>query len=196
MLANSGDLDAAVDECRRAAIESCDHRLWSVWLLHHAVRIGRADAVVEQLDAEHPFVGTAFAGVMIEHARALVDASPVALTKVADDFARQGALVFAAEAYAQATGFITDVEEASRIAQRAWTCFDRCNGIKSRAMDALERPLSLRETEVARHAASGITSREIAERLFVSQRTVDNHLRSVYRTFGVGQRADLFPLFA
>ena len=133
---------------------------------------------------------------MAKHARALDDASPVALTKVADDFAEQGALVFAAQAYAQAARIIDDVDTSARTAQRAWTCFDRCNQVRSREMDALERPLSDRETEVAHLAASGITSREIAERLFVSQRTIDNHLRNVYRTFGVGQRADLAPLFA
>ena len=64
---------------------------------------------------------------MAKHARALDDASPVALTKVADDFAEQGALVFAAQAYAQAARIIDDVETSARTAQRAWTCFDRCN---------------------------------------------------------------------
>ena len=196
VLANNGSLDAAIDECRRASAESCDHRLWSVWLLYLAVRVGRADAVLELLEAEQQFADTAFTGVMIKHARALTDESPIALTKVADAFVRQGALVFAAEAFAQAARLVDDVEESARLGQRAWTCFDRCNQIRSHEMDGLERPLSVRETEVARLAASGITSREIASALFVSQRTVDNHLRSVYRTFGVGQRGDLAPLFA
>ncbi len=196
VLANTGDVDGALGECRRGAVESGDNHLWAIWLLHFAVRLGRADAVLEHLDAASRFDGSTFTGVMLDHARALTATSPVALAKVGDDFARQGALVFAAEAYAQAARFDSDDDASARIAQRAWSCFDRSNRVVSHEMAALERPLSVRESEVARLAASGITSREIAERLFVSQRTVDNHLRSVYRTFGVGQRADLVPLFA
>ncbi len=40
-------------------------------------------------------------------------------------------------------------------------------------------------------AARGYTSPEIAERRYISVRTVDNHLRSVYRKLGVGGRAEL-----
>ena len=39
--------------------------------------------------------------------------------------------------------------------------------------------------------ASGATNREIAERLYLSKRTVDSHLSSVYRKLGVAGRAEL-----
>ena len=48
--------------------------------------------------------------------------------------------------------------------------------------------LSLRETEVLRLVAGGLTDGEVAERLFVSPRTVHAHLRAVYRKLGVGSR--------
>ncbi|MFP4173380.1 MAG: LuxR C-terminal-related transcriptional regulator [Candidatus Hydrogenedentota bacterium] len=51
--------------------------------------------------------------------------------------------------------------------------------------------LSRRELEVSFRAADGLSSREIAAQLFLSPRTVDNHLRSVYQKTGVRGRAEL-----
>ena len=51
--------------------------------------------------------------------------------------------------------------------------------------------LSLREAEVARHAASGLRSREIGERLFLSEATVKTHLARVYSKLGVRSRTEL-----
>jgi predicted ATPase/DNA-binding CsgD family transcriptional regulator len=49
--------------------------------------------------------------------------------------------------------------------------------------------LSNRELEVLKLAAEGLTDIQIAERLYLSPRTVGNHLRSVYRKLGVPSRA-------
>jgi len=60
--------------------------------------------------------------------------------------------------------------------------------------------LTRREREVARMAAEGHSAREIAERLFISVRTVESHLNKVYAKLGVGSksrlaaRAEEFPL--
>ena len=56
--------------------------------------------------------------------------------------------------------------------------------------------LTKREREVAVLAASGITSKDIAERLFVSVRTVDNHLGRVYDKLGIASRAELAEVMA
>jgi len=48
--------------------------------------------------------------------------------------------------------------------------------------------LSEREAEVLRLVAKGLTNAEVARRLYVSPRTVDRHLSSVYRKLGVGSR--------
>jgi len=37
--------------------------------------------------------------------------------------------------------------------------------------------------------ATGLTNREIAERLAVSRRTIDAHLRSIYSKIGVASRS-------
>jgi DNA-binding CsgD family transcriptional regulator len=51
--------------------------------------------------------------------------------------------------------------------------------------------LTDREREVAILAARGLTSRKIAEDLFVSVRTVDNHLQQVYVKLGIKRRSEL-----
>ena len=51
--------------------------------------------------------------------------------------------------------------------------------------------LSRREMEVARLVADGLTNREIATRLFLSERTVDGHLEHVREKLGVNSRAQI-----
>jgi DNA-binding CsgD family transcriptional regulator len=51
--------------------------------------------------------------------------------------------------------------------------------------------LTRREQEVAAMAAAGASSREIADRLVLSVRTVDNHLQNIYSKLGVTRREDL-----
>jgi non-specific serine/threonine protein kinase len=49
--------------------------------------------------------------------------------------------------------------------------------------------LSAREAEVLKLVAEGLTNVRIAERLFISPRTVDRHLNSAYRKIGASSRA-------
>ncbi len=49
--------------------------------------------------------------------------------------------------------------------------------------------LSPREVEVLRLVADGLTDAQIADKLFLSRRTVSAHLRSVYNKIGIGSRA-------
>jgi DNA-binding CsgD family transcriptional regulator len=51
--------------------------------------------------------------------------------------------------------------------------------------------LTPRERAIALLAAAGSSSRELADRLVVSVRTVDNHQQSAYRKLGVSRRQDL-----
>src|SRR5690348_7923697 len=51
--------------------------------------------------------------------------------------------------------------------------------------------LSPRETEVARMVAEGLTNREIAAKLFLSERTVDGHLEHIREKLGVNTRAQV-----
>jgi DNA-binding CsgD family transcriptional regulator len=56
--------------------------------------------------------------------------------------------------------------------------------------------LTAREREVAALAGEGLTSGQIADRLFLSRRTVESHLGRVYRKTGVTTRTALAVLLA
>lgn len=49
--------------------------------------------------------------------------------------------------------------------------------------------LTVREAEVLRLVALGLTNAQVADRLFVSRRTIDHHLASIYSRLGVSSRA-------
>lgn len=49
--------------------------------------------------------------------------------------------------------------------------------------------LTPREVEIVQLVAGGLTNRQIADRLALSTRTVDAHLRSVYAKLGVKSRS-------
>ncbi|BBY57127.1 helix-turn-helix domain-containing protein [Mycolicibacterium sarraceniae] len=55
-------------------------------------------------------------------------------------------------------------------------------------------PLSGREREIANLVASGLTNRQIAERLVVSVRTVEGHLYLVFKQLGINERERLIRL--
>ena len=50
--------------------------------------------------------------------------------------------------------------------------------------------LSTREVEILRLVAAGLTNAEVAEKLFLSSRTVDWHLGSIYRKLGLHSRTE------
>jgi DNA-binding CsgD family transcriptional regulator len=55
--------------------------------------------------------------------------------------------------------------------------------------------LTDREDEVLRLAVSGLSNDEIADRLAISRRTVEAHMRTLFRKTGVARRAQLATLF-
>lgn len=49
--------------------------------------------------------------------------------------------------------------------------------------------LTSREVDVLKLVTSGLTNREMADRLGLSSRTIDAHLRSIYGKLGVASRS-------
>ena len=52
-------------------------------------------------------------------------------------------------------------------------------------------PLARREADVARLVAEGLTNRQIGARLFIGERTVDSHVRSILNKLGFNTRAQI-----
>lgn len=51
--------------------------------------------------------------------------------------------------------------------------------------------LTERETEILRYVAKGLTARQIADKLSVSHRTVENHVQATFRKLQVANRVEL-----
>jgi len=58
-----------------------------------------------------------------------------------------------------------------------------------------EEPLTPQETRIAALAAGGASNGQIAAQLFLSPKTVEHHLTSVYRKRGLRSRVQLARLF-
>jgi DNA-binding CsgD family transcriptional regulator len=67
--------------------------------------------------------------------------------------------------------------------------------VSRREPGAAER-LTPQELQIATHVAEGLTNRDVAERLFLSPKTIEFHLTGVYRKLNVRSRAELIRLFA
>jgi non-specific serine/threonine protein kinase len=51
--------------------------------------------------------------------------------------------------------------------------------------------LTPREREIARFIKSGLSYQQIADQLFISARTVNQHLKHIYQKVGVNSRSQL-----
>jgi DNA-binding NarL/FixJ family response regulator len=56
--------------------------------------------------------------------------------------------------------------------------------------------LTPQELQIAQMAPEGLTNREIAQRLFVSHRTIGSHLYRIFPKLGITSRAELGSLAA
>ena len=133
---------------------------------------------------------------MSSHATALANRDGEVLERSSQAFEDLGWQLLAAEAAAEAMTVFDGEgrrERARTNAARARELVDRCEGPRTPALLVLEGTtgLSAREREVAVLAADGHSSREIASRLHLSVRTVDNHLQRCYHKLGVTRREAL-----
>lgn len=186
----------AVAAGERAEAESI--LTWGAALLYHdAVRLGRADLAagpLARIAASMP--GAHVVSAMARHARAANAQNAVGLARVAAEFERFGSPLWAAEALSHgASCEALDEPQRNRLLARAARLAASCSAAATPALRALVLPLSDREWEIARSASRGESSREIAQRLVLSVRTVDNHLAAAYRKLGLSGRDELRTIF-
>jgi DNA-binding CsgD family transcriptional regulator len=191
-LSLDGDHDAAVAEVRRAVIRGIEGRSFAIAALtaHVAVRIGRADAIIDELRTIAAAPSGELVASIVQHAEALVSQDPDAVLAAAERLAVAGLLAGATDAARQAAALARS-QNRERLARRAAL---RASGW-SRGLDGaratVDDLLSDREWEIAGRAANRERSKEIADALGLSARTVDNHLTNIYRKLGVSRRDEL-----
>ncbi|GID96000.1 LuxR C-terminal-related transcriptional regulator [Amorphoplanes digitatis] len=196
-LACRGELAPAVQVLRGSAARARadgfhGHELLA---LYDLVRLGRPDLAADRMAALGGTVGGAAAPLLIRHARACADEAPEDLFAVAREFAVLGYQLFAAEAAAGAVRIFRQARDPRALAASTLMAdvLGRCGTMRTPALLAIQPALTVRERQVAELAAEGVRSREIADRLYLSPRTVENHLQRVYTKLGVNGRVELAP---
>lgn len=165
-------------------------------LRYDVVRFGGAEAAVDRLVELAEAVEGPLVGARAAHARGSATGDAATLAEAVERFEALDAACWAAEAAAELADVLRrdgDARGATAAARRAATWAERGGGLRTPALrrGAPVEPLTAREREVALLAAGGLPSREIAERLYLSKRTVDTHLDRVYRKLGISGRAEL-----
>ena len=135
-------------------------------------------------DLDHAIAGFAELGMPYEEAVARLDRAPVRYAA--------GHSADAVAADLTAAFEVLDRLQAKPQADRARAMLRRLGRRPvTMSRDHEQRSLSLREEEVAQLVAQGLSNAEVAERLFISSRTVGTHLEHIYRRLGLRSRSEL-----
>lgn len=196
-LADASDLNAAVHELARTSVEAADagyttaallalgDALW--WPETPAIGVAAKDLAAIAAGAASP-LGAMF----LRLANAALQGSASALEVIAEEFWEAGAASVAALGLRLAAAAHGETVSARRAEARVL------------AIASVSAPLTFpsttrtvpggvtrREIDIAVRAAEGTPSRTIATEMFLSTRTVDNHLRSVYEKLELSGREQL-----
>ncbi len=186
--------DRLVDRSRQR-IDSGDLDFASVLALDLA-RLGDAATAAALLDEMTADADAPVIRLRARTARAMASSDPDALHTAGEAWEGAGYLLHAAESLALAADAARRAgraRDATLLAARARGLAERTEGASTPplGLSETEEPLTPREREIAALAARGMPSNDIAARLFLSPRTVSNHLQSVYTKLGVRRRAEL-----
>jgi DNA-binding CsgD family transcriptional regulator len=180
---------AMARECGAYALESA--------AVHDLARLGRPATAAPRLRELAAVVEGPVAPARAAHAAALASQDAPALESSSAAFHECGAVLLAAEASADAAviwrrnGLLRRAGGAQR---RSSVLAARCEGARTPALVTAvpaRAALTPRELEIARLAAAGLANREIAARLCLSHRTVENKLHAAYEKLGVQGRTEL-----
>ena len=193
-----GGRDRAVAGMLRRARAASDrgHVIHAASLLHSAARLGGASQAAPALASLAAGTTSELLRAQVAHATAEASGDPEPLCKAGEKWEALGYALFAGEAFVSASAAARRVHN-SRLAvslqNHADDILTKCDGAATPLLQFAERGerLTGREREIAALAAQGLSSLEIAKRLQVSPRTVNNHLHAAYSKLGVRGRTEL-----
>lgn len=193
LLFADGDTAGAVDTVLAVVIDAIasDYRYLGALTLATALRFGevpRTAILAEQLSAGMAENSEPCFAVR-DMAVALRDGDSESVAPAARRLAGAGLVTAAIDALALAIALPSSEETRRELHAVASTL---ATGVDAPPLQRREQPaLTARELQVAQAAADRLRSREIAELMGVSARTVENQLYSVYRKLGIASRDEL-----
>lgn len=201
VLAHTGDRSGAACRALEVVQRAAARPATALAALHLAVRVTDVPRAAVRAARLAAGANSELMRLQADHVVALTRADGEALEDVSARFHTMGAVAPAAEAAAQAaeTYRKDGRRRASRLARAASARLLAESGCALVPWAAPQEhrqpdrtaPLTSREREVAALAAGGLSNRDIAARLVVSVRTVENHLYRVYEKLGITARSDL-----
>lgn len=193
----AGRTERAVDAARtgaawarEAGMVGEEAQALEAWL-----RIAPSDEIATRLSELASRTDSSLVASLAEYARAAAAPDAPALLAVGERFALMGAWWLAAEAAGAAAASLEAggaTRAAKAAAGKAAGYAERCDGGRP-AIGLRAGPVRLtkREREVATLVVAGTSTKEIAQRMYLSPRTIENHLHHVYIKLGVTDRTAL-----
>jgi DNA-binding CsgD family transcriptional regulator len=169
-----------------------------VLCLQTAVQFGD-QSVVRRLTELESVVEGPRVKLAARFAAALARTDASELDRLSAEYEHMGDLVAAVDAAAHAcTAFRHGDRRGSALgcSTRAEALARRCGGISTPALREVSEPLPLtaREREIVRLLGSGFSTRDVAERLCLSARTVEGHVYRAMTKTGAQTREELIRL--
>ncbi|MGV9707502.1 LuxR C-terminal-related transcriptional regulator [Streptomyces sp. NPDC003483] len=163
--------------------------------VHSLARLGDAKRAAFYVRTISPPQGPLLSA-RVQHIEALSKRDAAELELVGGEFETCGAYLIAAESHADASRIYTrhgNQRAAARAMRNSSRMLERCPGVRTPVSvtvgDAIQ--LTDRERQIAVLAARNMSSAEIAERLVLSVRTVNNHLQKIFSKLGIKSRRDI-----
>jgi DNA-binding CsgD family transcriptional regulator len=165
---------------------------------YELMRQERAAEVVDRMEELSALTDGPLYALLARHVRAVTGSDVAMLGGVVEALATAGFDLYASEAAlaaSEAAHRTRAPREATRWLNRARALRSRCEAAPAVAdLAPVLVSITRREREIAVLAAQGLASKQIGARLFISARTVDNHLAKVYVKLGVRTRTELAAL--
>lgn len=176
------------DRLRADGLLGCEVHAWYAVIRHAGANPDAVDRLAVLAEA----VDSPLAAAAASHALALAADDVAGLLAAADNLARLGLSLYAAEAAGQAYTVARRADNVPDVVvEQLADLLEVCDAACTPALAISMPGLSDREREIADLAAAGLTSPQIARRLYLSPRTPDSHLQRIYGKFGVSGRVRL-----